>query len=139
MYPECSYREVKDLVEAIRADKYWFVHTGKRDAFYVIALTRAQIPTAEGYRARATFVGSVGVTEEAAPYCRRGRVIGMARHGANFVGRVIIPWPEFMKLIKLDSASVYDALLQNQLPPFVTRGVIQELRKSISDASTPLQ
>jgi len=135
-YPECSDKEIRDLVEAIRGDKYWLVQPGKKDALYVVALTRAQIPLAEGYQARATYVGAVSVTSEAAPYCRRGRVIAVARHVARFIGTSVILWPEFLQLIRLDSALVYHALLHNQLPAFINRRIMKEFRQKLETLSS---
>lgn len=137
IYPECSYKEVRDLVEAIRGDKYWFVHPGRRDALYVVALTRAQNPTAQGYQARATYVGSISVTSEASPYCRRGRVIALTRQGGKFVGKCMIRWPEFLQLIKLDSELVYNALLENQLPNLINRRVMKRLRQKFERRPSP--
>ncbi len=124
-------------MEAIRGDKYWFVHPGKRDALYVVALTRAKIPAVQGYRARGTHLGFVSLTSEAAPYCRRGRIIAVTRLGPRFAGRCVIPWPEFLKLIKFDSATIYRALLENQLPPFINRRALTGLLQRLESAAVP--
>ena len=50
IYPQCSMREIENLVSAIKSDKYWKVHKDKNDALYVVALTRAKIPLKGGFK-----------------------------------------------------------------------------------------
>ena len=123
-YPDCSRREIRDLVEAIKGDKYWRVDPKVRDVIYVVALTRARYPEGGAFRARATHVKSVLVDPRAARYCRKGRVLivvnGYARH--------VLTWPAFLRLMKMDSERVLKAIFDGTLPPFTNSKILGAIK-----------
>ena len=132
IYPQCSRREIQDLVNAIRNDKYWSVHPGTRDALYVVALTRASIPTPHGFRARATHLRTVTVPPEAAKYCRRGRVLVVVNRDPAPVAMVVATWPAFLRLMRLKTAVVYEMLRSGALPAFIEERKAARMSRQIS-------
>lgn len=118
-YPRCSNRKINDLVSAIEEDKYWWVCPGKKDAVYVVALTKAQIPLKDGFQARATHVGRVRVLRSAARFSRKGRVLLAVKEGTGFVARCAITWPAFLQLMHEEPQAVYELERSGLLPPFV--------------------
>lgn len=117
VYPECSRREIYDLVSAMLSGKYWKVHSSMGDAYYAVALTRALIPYINGFKVKSTAPGMVIVSPRAARFCRRGRVLVARRRNDIFVSETIIDWPAFLKVIKMDENLVYRRLIEEPNPP----------------------
>ncbi|MEM0049245.1 MAG: hypothetical protein QW424_04000 [Candidatus Bathyarchaeia archaeon] len=122
IYPECSRREIEDLVSAIISSKYWKVCPDKNDAYYAVALTRARIPYMGGFRVRSTAPGIVIVSQRAARFCRRGRVLLIKKKDNVFISETIIEWLAFLKIIKINGNLVYERLVMDPNPPtFINR------------------
>lgn len=122
IYPECSRREIEDLVSAILSGKYWKVHPDRNDAYYAVALTRARIPYMDGFKARSTAPVIVIVSPRAARFCRRGRVLLIKKKDNIFISETIIEWPAFLRIIKINENLVYERLVVNPNPPvFINR------------------
>jgi len=117
IYPECSTREIENLVSAIISNKYWKVHSGKNDALYVMALTQARIPYKDGFKAKSTAPRTVIVSPRTARFCRRGRVLIVKKRGEYFVSDTVVEWPVFVKLIRQDQDTVYESLIESPNPP----------------------
>jgi len=135
VYPSCRRRDIEDLVAAIRGNKYWNIHSGLRDAMYVVALTRAEIALKQGFLARATHVGQIRVVEAAAKYCSKGRVLVAMKEGSGFEAVSVITWPAFLRFIRLDSSRIYEDLLSGQLPPFIGERYVAEIRQRAEASS----
>ncbi|MEM2699143.1 MAG: hypothetical protein QXN98_00130 [Candidatus Bathyarchaeia archaeon] len=141
VYPECSRRDIENLVSAIISKKYWRVHPSRSDIYYAVALTRAKISCINGFRAKSTAPGPVVVSPRAARFCRRGRVLLVRRgNGGTFTSETVIDWPTFLRLIRLDEDKVYKYLIEDPNPPaFLNRRAFAALlRKMRADTmSTP--
>ncbi|MDW8044224.1 MAG: hypothetical protein RMJ31_00395 [Nitrososphaerota archaeon] len=133
MYPNCSQRDVMDLVNAIDGDKYWYVYPKFKDAIYVVALSRAKIPLAKGFQARATYVGKISVDARASRFCRRGRVLIAIREGSKFRAVSVVTWPAFIKLMRERAERVYDLLIRGGLPPFIGLKQISRLNMDVEN------
>ena len=59
IYPKCSSVEIEDLVSVIVSNKYWKIHSEKKDALYTVALTQANIPFKSGFKAESTVYARV--------------------------------------------------------------------------------
>jgi len=122
VYPECSRRGIDDLVSAILSGKYWKVHSGRDNAYYAVALTRARIPYMSGFKAKSTAPGTVIVSPRAARFCRRGRVLLAKKKDGIFISDTVIDWPAFLRIIRMDENLVYERLVENSNPPaFINR------------------
>lgn len=122
VYPGCSRRRIDDLVAAIIHGKYWRVHSGRDNAYYAVALTRAQIPYLDGFKVRSTAPGVVIVSEKAARFCKRGRVLVAKKRNNIFISETIIDWPAFLRIIKMDEELIYRWLIVDPNPPaFINR------------------
>ncbi|MCP8305466.1 MAG: hypothetical protein H3Z50_08405 [archaeon] len=119
MYPKCSRKEIEDLIEAIKGDKYWSVCPEHKDAIYVVALTRAKIPKAGGFQAKATYLKKVTVSPEAANFSRRGRVLLAVKDGSNYIGKSVITWSAFLRLMNESPDLIYKLVVEGKIPPFV--------------------
>lgn len=129
VYPSCSRRDIEDLVAAIRANKYWRIHSGLRNALYVVALTRAKITSQGGFLARATHLGQIKVTEAASKYCRKGRVLVAIKKNSGFEAVSVITWPVFLRFIRLNSGRVYEDLLNGRLHAFIGERYVAQIRQ----------
>ncbi len=119
IYPECSRKEIEDLIEAIKGDKYWSVHPEHKDAIYVVALTRAKIPKVGGFQADATYLKKVTISPEAANFSRRGRVLLAVKYGPNYIGKSVITWSAFLRLMNKNPDPIYKLVIEGKIPFFI--------------------
>ena len=119
MYEECGEKEVRNLVEAIKNDKYWSGRPGVKDVIYIVALTKAEIPLAQGFQARATFLGKVTVSREASPYCRRGRVLAAVKSESQYIVQSVITWPAFLRIMREKAEEAYHLLISGRFPAYL--------------------
>jgi hypothetical protein len=117
IFPKCSAYEIENLVSAIRSNKYWNVHTEKKNAFYAVALTQAKIPFKDGLKAKSTAPKLVTVSAKAARFCRCGRILVVKERGEYFVSDTVVEWPVFTRLIRQDQNVTYKFLIENPNPP----------------------
>ncbi|MCP8309834.1 MAG: hypothetical protein H3Z54_14310 [archaeon] len=119
IYPECSRKEVEDLIEAIKGDKYWLVSSIHKDAIYVVALTKANIPKTKGFQAKATHLKKVIVVPEAAKFSRKGRVLMAIKLDSDYIAKSVISWSTFLRLMNENPDAIYKMLIEGKIPPFV--------------------
>lgn len=137
IYPSCSSIEIENLVSAILHDKYWKVHMDRSDIIYVVALTRARYPFNDGFRARATAVGSVVVSRKASKFCRRGRILLAKRVNDKFISETVIDWPTFIKIMRLNEDFVYKLLVETENPPvFLNKRILSKFFKGFVNKSS---
>ena len=117
IYPKCSTIEIENLVSAIMSNKYWKVHSEKKDTLYAVAITQAKIPFKDGFKAEATVSNTVIVSPKAANFCRRGRILVVKNKGKDFTSDTVVEWPVFLKLIRKDQDLIYKFLIENPNPP----------------------
>ena len=119
IYPKCSTIEIENLVSAIVTKKYWKVHSERKDALYVVALTQAKLPFKDGFKAESTAPKTVIVSPKAARLCRRGRILIVKDSGEDFISETIVEWPVFLRLIQQDQNLTYKLFIENPYPPFI--------------------
>ena len=119
IYPECSRKEIEDLVEAIKGDKYWLVSPNYKDAIYTVALTKANIPKANGFQAKATHLKRVIVEFNASKFSKRGRVLMAIKSGSDYVVKSVILWSAFLRIMNENPDAIYKILIEGKMPPFV--------------------
>ncbi|MEM2210222.1 MAG: hypothetical protein QXW83_04640 [Nitrososphaerales archaeon] len=132
IYPNCSQREIMNLIEAINGNKYWYVYPRCKDAIYVVALSRAKIPLAKGFQAKATYVRKIKVDEKASRFCKRGRVLIAIKEGSKFKAVSVVTWPAFLKLMHKNPERIYQLLTNDNLPPFIGLKQLLYLKDLIS-------
>jgi len=110
IHPGCTNKEIMDLVNAIKENKYWNVLSNNKDLVYVIALNRAQIKVNAQNVVRVTYFGKISVDRDIARYCSRGKVVLALRENSNFNGRYVITWPAFLNIMRNDPELFYQAL-----------------------------
>jgi len=119
IYPECSRKEIEDLVEAIKGDKYWLVSPNYKDAIYTVALTKANIPKANGFQAKATHLKRVIVEFNASKFSKRGRVLMAIKSGSDYVVKSVISWSAFLRIMNENPDAICKMLIEGKMPPFV--------------------
>ena len=125
-YRECSHREISDLRAAIRSDKFWkALPQGK--GIYVVALTRARIPTAQGFQARVTHFGRLVIHPFAAPRCRKGMVVLVIRRSGGFVGTSVIRWSAFRRLMRIEGNLLERLVRFDSFPRYIGLQEVKEL------------
>lgn len=116
IYPKCSIIEIENLVSAIMSNKYWKVHSERKDTLYAVALTQAKIPFKDGFKAESTAPKTVIVSPKAARFCRRGRILIVKDRGEDYISDTIIEWPVFLRLIQQDQDLTYKFFIENPDP-----------------------
>lgn len=119
MYPDCSRREVEDLISAIKGDKYWLVCPDYKDAVYVVALTRAKIPKADGFQAKATHLKRITVVPEAARFSKKGRILMVIKSNSHYMAKSVVTWSAFLRLMNENPNEIYGMFMEGKIPPFV--------------------
>ncbi len=119
MYPKCSDKDIENLIEAIKGDKYWNVSPNHNDMIYVVALTRAKIPKSDGFQAKVTFLKKVTISYEVANFSRKGRVVIVVKNGSNYIGKSVITWPAFLRLMNENSNLIYKLVVEGKIPPCI--------------------
>jgi len=127
MYPKCSDREIENLIEAIKGEKYWNVSPNHNDMIYVVALTRAKIPKLDGLQAKVTFLKKVTISPEAANFSRKGRVLIVVKNGSNYIGKSVITWSAFLRMMNENSNFIYNLVIEGKIPPFINNKNISSI------------
>jgi len=119
LYPECTEREVEDLIAAIKGDKYWSGLPGRRDLIYIVALTKAKIPVEGGFQAKATHLKRVVVSKRASRFCRRGVILAALKTDGCYKVNTVLSWPAFLKVMRGKAEEVYRLLSNPAAPPYL--------------------
>jgi len=62
-------------------------------------------------------VKKVILSEKAAKFSRRGRILVVKEKDGVFYSNTVIEWPIFLKVIRIDQNITYNILIENQNPP----------------------
>jgi len=128
VYPKYSTRQIENLVSAIASNKYWNVHSMRRDALYVVALTQARIPFKDGFKAESTAPKTVVLSPKAARFCRRGRILIVKDEFGDFISNTVLEWLVFTKLIRQDQNLIYKLFIENPNPPvFINNRLLKKI------------
>lgn len=111
IHPGCTNKEIEDLVNAIREDKYWNALPNYKDALYVVALTRARIRVNKANVARVTHFGKILVDQSIAKFCSRGKILLVVKDNSHYRARYVITWPAFLNIMRGNSELFYNALV----------------------------
>jgi len=119
IHPGCTNKEIEDLVNAIKEDKYWNALPNYKDALYVVALTRARIKVNKANVVKVTHFGKILVDQSIAKFCSRGKILLVVRDNSHYRARFVITWPAFLNIMRGDSESFYNALIRNNTKELV--------------------
>lgn len=111
IHPGCTNKEIMDLVNAIKENKYWNVLPKEKDTVYVVALTRARIKVNNDNIVRVTHFGKILVDREIAKFCSRGKILLAMRENSHFRGKYVITWPAFLNIMRTDPELFYHSLI----------------------------
>jgi len=111
IHPGCTNKEIEDLVNAIKEDKYWNALPNYKDALYVVALTRARIRVNKANVVKVTHFGKILVDQGIAKFCSRGKILLVVRDNSHYRARYVITWPAFLNIMRGNSESFYNALI----------------------------
>ncbi len=113
IHPGCTNKDIEDLVNAIKEDKYWNALPNYKDALYVIALTRARIKVNKANVVKVTHFGKILVDQGIAKFCSRSKVLLVMKDNSHYRARYVITWPAFLNIMRSDSESFYNALISS--------------------------
>ncbi len=113
IHPGCTNKEIEDLVNAIKEDKYWNAIPNYKDALYVIALTRARIRVNKANVVKVTHFGKILVDQDIAKFCSRSKVLLVVKDNSHYRAKHVITWPAFLNVMRGNSESFYNALIQS--------------------------
>ncbi len=117
IYGELKQRELENLLEAIRHDKYWRVSPGDDRLFYAVILTRARTPSSRGRLVRVTGFGQVVASGMAAAFCRRYRVGVIDSKDGRLVA--VLTWRAFSWIMRNCPEAVYAGLVSGSAPSYL--------------------
>ena len=130
IHPGCTNKEIMDLVNAIKENKYWNVLPNEKNALYVVALTRARITVKKDNVVRVTYFGKILVDREVARFCSRGKILLVVRENSHFKGRYIITWPAFLNIMRNNPELFYNALIKKDLKELIGVKQAKEIMNS---------
>jgi hypothetical protein len=110
-----SNKEITDLVNAIKENKYWNVLPNDKNAVYVVVLTRARIKANKDNVVRVTYFGKILVDREIAKFCSRGKVLLAVRENSHFKGQYVITWPAFLNIMRTNAELFYQELIKKDV------------------------
>ncbi len=113
IHPGCTLKEIADLVNAIKEDKYWNALPNYKDALYVIALTRARIKVNKANVVKVTHFGKILVDPEIAKFCSRSKVLLVLKDNSHYRGRYVVTWAAFLNIMRGNSEAFYNALIRS--------------------------
>lgn len=113
IHPGCTNKEIEDLVNAIKEDKYWNALPNYKDALYVVALTRARIRVNKANVVKVTHFGKILVDQGIAKFCSRGKILLAVRSNSHYRARYVITWPAFLNIMRGNSELFYNALISS--------------------------
>lgn len=119
LHPGCTGKEIEDLVNAVREDKYWNALPNYKDALYVVILTRARIKVNKDNVVRVTHFGKILVDERIAKFCSRGKVLLVVGQNSHYRGEHVITWPAFLNVMRGDSEHFYHVLVNGNVKELV--------------------
>ncbi|MEM4228166.1 MAG: hypothetical protein QXZ66_00160 [Thermoproteota archaeon] len=102
-------REAEDLVNAVKHDKYWRLSPGNREFICVVALSRARVKSRRGRYARATHLGRVEVSMDAANFCRKWRILLVDTR--RMLAISVLTWRAFNRIVSKGLGSEVCAML----------------------------
>ncbi|MFQ5970106.1 MAG: hypothetical protein ACE5J2_06400 [Nitrososphaerales archaeon] len=111
IHPGCTNKEIMDLVNAIKDNKYWNASPKYKGAVYVVALTRARIKANNANVVKATHFGKMLVDEKVAKFCSRGKVLLAVRDNTHYRARHVITWPAFLNVMRGNAELFYNMLI----------------------------
>ena len=132
VHPGCTNREIMDLVNAIKENKYWNVLPNEKNSVYVVALTRARIKVNQDNVVRVTHFGKILVDREIAKFCSRGKVLLAVRENSHFKGKYIITWPAFLNIMRTNPALFYHSLIKNDIKELIGVRQAKEIMMMVS-------
>ena len=119
IHPGCTTKDIEDLVNAIREDKYWNALPNYKDALYVVALTRARIKVNKANVVKVTYFGKMLVDQEIAKFCSRGKILLVVRDNSHYRGKYVITWPAFLNVMRGNSESFYNSLIHSDMKELI--------------------
>lgn len=113
IHPGCTNKEIEDLVNAVREDKYWNALPNYKDSLYVVSLTRARIKANKANVVKVTHFGKILVDQDIAKFCSRGKILLLVRNESHYRAKYVITWPAFLNIMRGNSESFYNTLINS--------------------------
>ncbi|MGB9717996.1 MAG: hypothetical protein ACPL4E_06085 [Thermoproteota archaeon] len=121
-------KEAEDLVNAVKHDKYWRISPGNREFICVVALSRARVRSRRGMYVRATHLGRVEVSMDAANFCRKWRVLLVDTRKMLAVS--VLTWRAFNRIVSKGLGSeVCSMLLAGRVPPYLNTSTVLKISR----------
>jgi len=122
-----SEREISDLAEAIKNDKFWYALPGNKQFIFVVALSRARIKNGNFYLAKATYLKQIYIPKEIKEFVRRFMVILVERETRR--GKVVMSWKTFLSLMRSKRYAL-PYILSLSIPKKLSYKDINELKEN---------
>lgn len=122
-----SEREIDDLAEAIKSNKFWYALPSNKQFIFVVALSRARIKKGSFYLAKATYLKQIYIPQEIKEYVRKFMIVLVERETKK--GKVVMSWKTFLSLMRSKRYAL-PHILSLSIPKKLSRKDINELIKS---------
>lgn len=123
-------REAEDLVNAVKHNKYWRIDAGNRDFICVVALSRARVGSRRGMYVRATHLGRVEVSKDAARFCRKWRVLLV--DARRMLAVSVLTWKAFNRIVSEGLGStVCSMLISGRVPAYFNTSSVSKILEDV--------
>lgn len=129
IHPGCTNKEIMDLVNAVKENKYWNALPKYKDAVYVVALTRARIKANNANVVKVTHFGKILVDQKVAKFCSRGKVLLAVRDNAHYRAKYVITWPAFLNVMRGNAELFYNTLINSDANELIGVKQAKEMMK----------
>lgn len=120
-------REINDLVEAIKNNKFWYALPSNKNFIFVVALSGARIKKGNFYLAKATYLKQIYIPKEIKEFVRRFMIVLVERETKK--GKVVMSWKTFLYLMS-SKKYVLSYILSLSIPRRLSYKDIKELAES---------
>ncbi len=116
LFKKISDKDVYNITNAIKADKYWKISEKDRQYYYAVILSRGRTPSFKGRFVKVTGFKSVEADDRVAWFCRKYRV-GVVDSKENKL-ICVLTWTAFKKMMHKGD-KILELIESKALPPYI--------------------
>ncbi|MDP8023670.1 MAG: hypothetical protein ACP5LF_03860 [Nitrososphaeria archaeon] len=123
-FNKISDKDVYNITNAIKADKYWKISENDRRYYYAVILSRGRTPSFKGRFVKVTGFKAVEADDRVAWFCRKYRVGIVDAREKKLI--CVLTWTAFKKLMH-EGDRILKLVLDSKLPPYINEKIAEKL------------
>ncbi len=124
LFKKISNRDVYNITNAMKADKYWKVSETDKRYYYVLILSRGRTPSFKGRFVKVTGFKNVEADDRIAWFCRRYRVGIIDSKGNRLI--CVLTWSAFKELMH-SGDKILELIENGTLPQYINEEAAEEI------------